>query len=53
MANLSGANLRGAIGITNEALEQQAETLKGATMPNGQKYEEWLNDRESGGEDGE
>jgi hypothetical protein len=34
------ANLRGAIGITNEELEQQAESLEGATMPNGQKYED-------------
>jgi uncharacterized protein YjbI with pentapeptide repeats len=50
-ANLSGAvlanaNLSGAEGITNEELEQQAKTLEGATMPNGQKYEDWLKDRE-------
>jgi uncharacterized protein YjbI with pentapeptide repeats len=44
-ANLSGAHLTGAQGITNEELEQQAASLKGATMPNGQKYEEWLKDR--------
>ena len=41
-ANLSGANLDGAEGITNEELEQQARVLEGATMPNGQKYEDWL-----------
>ena len=43
-ANLSGAvldnaNLSGAEGITNEELEQQAVSLEGADMPNGQKYE--------------
>jgi uncharacterized protein YjbI with pentapeptide repeats len=41
-ADLSDANLNNASGITNEKLEQQAETLEGATMPNGQKYEDWL-----------
>jgi pentapeptide repeat protein len=40
-ANLEGANLHGARGVTNEELEQQA-SLEGATMPNGQKYEDWL-----------
>ena len=45
-ANLSGvylgdANLRGAKGVTNEQLAA-ARSLKGATMPNGQKYEDWL-----------
>jgi uncharacterized protein YjbI with pentapeptide repeats len=49
-ANLSGAYLGSAEGITNEELEQQAGSLEGATMPNGQKYEAWLKDR---GEDGE
>jgi uncharacterized protein YjbI with pentapeptide repeats len=39
-ANLSGADLSGAEGITNEELEQQADSLKGATMPNGQEYED-------------
>jgi hypothetical protein len=39
---LFGADLRGAEGITNEELEQHAQSLKGATMPNGQKYEDWL-----------
>src|SRR3712207_7773815 len=36
------ANLGGADGITNEELEQQALSLEGADMPNGQKYEDWL-----------
>jgi uncharacterized protein YjbI with pentapeptide repeats len=36
-ANLSGAFLRGAKGITNEKLERQAASLKGATMPGGSK----------------
>jgi uncharacterized protein YjbI with pentapeptide repeats len=39
---MSGADLRGARGVTNEQLEQQAASLEGATMPNGQKYEDWL-----------
>jgi hypothetical protein len=38
-ADLSGADLSHANGITNEQLEQQAKSLEGATMPNGQKYE--------------
>jgi hypothetical protein len=54
-ANLEGANLKdaylsGARGVTNEQLEQQAASLKGATMPNGQKYEEWLKSKGSGEE---
>jgi uncharacterized protein YjbI with pentapeptide repeats len=48
-ADLSGANMAGATGITNEALEQQASSLQGATMPNGQKYEDWLKSREEDG----
>jgi uncharacterized protein YjbI with pentapeptide repeats len=52
-ANLQDADLQGADGITNEELEQQARFLKGATMPDGQKYEEWRKDRESRREDGE
>jgi len=51
-ANLSEAGLGEAKGITNEQLEQ-ALYLDGATMPNGQKYEDWLKDREGRGEDGE
>jgi uncharacterized protein YjbI with pentapeptide repeats len=49
MANLGGANLYDARRITNEELERQALSLAGATMPNGQKYEDWLKSR---GEDG-
>jgi uncharacterized protein YjbI with pentapeptide repeats len=45
-ANLRKADLSGAEHITNEELEQQAKSLKGTTMPNGQKYEDWLKDRE-------
>jgi Pentapeptide repeats (8 copies) len=41
-ANLIGADLSKAQGITNKELEYRAISLKGATMPNGQKYEDWL-----------
>jgi uncharacterized protein YjbI with pentapeptide repeats len=51
-ADLKGANLRHAQGVTNERLEQEASTLQGATMPNGQKYEDWLKSKGTG-EDGE
>jgi uncharacterized protein YjbI with pentapeptide repeats len=53
-ANLQGANLtdtelRGAdlsdAKVTSEQLAE-AKSLEGATMPNGQKYEEWLKDKE-------
>ena len=50
-AELSGANLFGAK-VTDYQLEE-ARSLKGATMPNGQKYEEWLKDKEGHGEGGE
>jgi hypothetical protein len=50
-ADLSGADLLGARGVTEEQLEQ-AEFLQGATMPNGQKYEDWLKSKD-GGEDAE
>jgi uncharacterized protein YjbI with pentapeptide repeats len=46
------ANLRNAKGIIPDQLEQQVRSLKGATMPNGQKYEDWLKDKEGSGEDG-
>jgi uncharacterized protein YjbI with pentapeptide repeats len=45
-ANLTDAHLTDASGITNEELEQQADSLEGATMPNGQKYEDWRKDQE-------
>jgi hypothetical protein len=48
-ANLSGANLRDAnLNNASRWTEKQltaAESLEGATMPNGQKYEDWLKDR--------
>jgi hypothetical protein len=60
-ANLSGANLQGTYKeakggskqlITNEELAQKKiRTLEGATMPNGQKYEEWLKDKKAQGKD--
>jgi hypothetical protein len=50
-ADLSGANLRRARGVTNEELEQPAASLEGATMPDGQKYEDWLKDREKSQQD--
>jgi Pentapeptide repeats (8 copies) len=46
--DLSGANLTMAQGVTNEQLKQQAHSLEGATMPNGQKYEDWLKSKGSG-----
>ncbi len=33
---------------SNEELHQQASFLQGATMPNGQKYEEWLKSKGHG-----
>jgi len=41
-AKLSDADLSYAEGITNEELEQQAASLEVATMPNGQRYQDWL-----------
>jgi uncharacterized protein YjbI with pentapeptide repeats len=46
-ANLKEAILRGATGITNEELVEQTTSLEGTTMPNGQKYEDWLKDKEA------
>jgi uncharacterized protein YjbI with pentapeptide repeats len=45
-AYLRGADLSEARGITNDELEQEASSLEGATMPNGQKYEDWLKEKE-------
>ncbi len=50
-ANLQRANLQRAK-VTDQQLAVAA-SLKGAIMPNGQKYEDWLKDREGRGEDGE
>jgi uncharacterized protein YjbI with pentapeptide repeats len=41
-AGLSGANLSGAWGWGLYERLSAAKSLKGATMPNGQKYEDWL-----------
>jgi hypothetical protein len=51
-ADLSNANLANVEGIAAEEIAAQAASLKGATMPNGQKYEDWLK-RKDRGEDGE
>jgi uncharacterized protein YjbI with pentapeptide repeats len=51
-ANLSETYLVGVRGPTDELLEQ-VKSLEGATMPNGQKYEDWLKDKEDGKETGE
>jgi uncharacterized protein YjbI with pentapeptide repeats len=45
-ADLRGADLRGAEGITNMELDRQAASLEGATMPEGQKYEDWLKNKD-------
>ncbi len=60
-ADLSGANLNGTVlydanlsGVTGKSAEQldgQSSSLKGAIMPDGRKYEEWLEDEGSGAED--
>jgi uncharacterized protein YjbI with pentapeptide repeats len=52
-AVLDNANLSGADGITNAELEQQAVSLVGTDMPEGQKYEDWLKHSGGRGEDGE
>jgi uncharacterized protein YjbI with pentapeptide repeats len=41
-ASLRWAHLRGVQGITEEELNRQAKSLDDATMPDGQKYEDWL-----------
>jgi uncharacterized protein YjbI with pentapeptide repeats len=61
-ANLRGANLKGtaldeadlsgAFDISEEQLADQSLSLTYATMPNGQKYEDWLKSKGSG-EDGD
>jgi hypothetical protein len=51
-ADLREADLTNATGWTEEQLSA-AKSLEGATMPNGQKCEDWLKDKEGRGEDGE
>jgi uncharacterized protein YjbI with pentapeptide repeats len=48
-AYLSGTNLKGA-NVTDEQLAE-CESLEGATMPNGQKYEDWLKSKKAQGKD--
>jgi hypothetical protein len=48
-SSLRNADLRNAI-VTGEQLAQ-ALSFEGATMSNGQKYEDWLKDKEGRGED--
>ena len=43
-ADLRRANLRGATALTDEKIAA-AESLEGATMPDGQKYEDWVKGR--------
>jgi uncharacterized protein YjbI with pentapeptide repeats len=48
-ADLSGAILAGASGVSCHQAgggKKGAESLDGATMPNGQKYEDWLKGKE-------
>jgi uncharacterized protein YjbI with pentapeptide repeats len=57
-ADLSRTNLSGAYEgfnsdgskrlVDNERLEERAKSLEGATMPDGQKYEDWLKSKGSG-----
>jgi uncharacterized protein YjbI with pentapeptide repeats len=47
-ADLSGADLTKAEGVSCK-LTTQAESLEGATMPNGKMYEQWLHDKEGCG----
>ena len=48
-ANLEGANFSGATGITKEQLIEQAWSLEGAILPEGQEYQDWLTGKESRG----
>ena len=50
-ADLSYADLRGGRAWTEEQL-RRARTLEGATMPNGQRFEDWLKDREGRSKNG-
>ena len=46
-ADLSKANLRGALSLTDYKIAAaESVSFEGATMPNGQTYEDWLKDRE-------
>jgi uncharacterized protein YjbI with pentapeptide repeats len=61
-ADLRGANLQEANLFSAKLLDAQVaddhqladtKSLQGATMPNGQKYEDWLKDKEGSGKDAE
>jgi hypothetical protein len=47
------ARASAAKGVTQKQLEREAKTLEGATMPNGEKYEDWLKDKQSRRENGQ
>jgi uncharacterized protein YjbI with pentapeptide repeats len=49
-ADLRGADLSETRGWNTEQLKA-ARSLEGATMPNGQKYEDWLKDKKAQGKD--
>jgi uncharacterized protein YjbI with pentapeptide repeats len=49
-ADLRKSNLLGALTLTDAKIAA-ARSLKGATMPNGQKYEDWLKEKKSRGKD--
>jgi uncharacterized protein YjbI with pentapeptide repeats len=51
-ADLSGADLTDANGLRDRDVSLM-RSLKGTTMPNGQKYEDWLKDKEGRREDAE
>jgi uncharacterized protein YjbI with pentapeptide repeats len=51
-ADLRGARLQGARDVDLEKLEEQAKSLEGATMPNGQKYEDWIKSQGRGEDKG-
>ena len=51
-AYVRGANLKFARVVVADDQLSEASSLEGATMPNGQKYEDWLNSKGSG-EDGD
>jgi hypothetical protein len=51
-ADLEGTDLTGARGVIYEELARQTCSLKGATMPNGQRYEAWLEGKGDNGEGG-
>jgi hypothetical protein len=45
------AHLVGALGTSTEELQQEAQSLEGAILPNGQRYANWLNRKEGSGKD--